>query len=93
MIIPGVAEWPKCPKYVYNHLGLDSRPLMYFGLFDQVFHFHFKFLFLLQVPERVLKTIRVSVSTRKDFEQRVRIGVLVTGDQDEVGFSEESCGQ
>ena len=36
----------------------------------------------LEVPERVLKTVRVSVSTKRDNEQRVRVGVLITGWQD-----------
>merc|ERR1712136_456137 len=35
-----------------------------------------------RVPERVLKTVRVSVSTRSQESQRVRIGLLMIGNQD-----------
>ena len=37
---------------------------------------------IFQVPERVLKTVRVSVSTRSEENQRVRIGLLLIGSQD-----------
>ena len=37
-----------------------------------------------QVPERVLNTVRVTVSTRQEVEQRVRIGILIVGEQDKV---------
>jgi len=36
----------------------------------------------MEVPERVLKTVRVSVSTRSEENQRVRIGLLLIGSQD-----------
>ena len=39
-------------------------------------------MLILQVPERVLKTVRVSVSTRLQEDQRVRIGLLLIGNQD-----------
>jgi len=36
-----------------------------------------------EVPERVLRTVRASVSTKNEFvEKRVKIGVLVVGEQD-----------
>ena len=36
-----------------------------------------------EVPERVLRTVRASVSTNNEFvEKRVKIGVLVVGQQD-----------
>lgn len=35
-----------------------------------------------EVPERVLRTVRVSVSTKEESERRVKIGVLVVGDQE-----------
>jgi len=36
-----------------------------------------------EVPERVLRTVRASVSTKNEFEEkRVKIGVLVVGEQD-----------
>ena len=36
-----------------------------------------------EVPERVLRTVRASVSTKNEFtEKRVKIGVLVMGEQD-----------
>lgn len=35
-----------------------------------------------KVPERVLRTVRISVSTRDSSEQRVRIGILLVGSQD-----------
>merc|ERR1711874_426194 len=35
-----------------------------------------------EVPERVLRTIRVSVSTQEESERRVKIGVLAVGDQE-----------
>ncbi|XP_023344187.1 uncharacterized protein LOC111713541 [Eurytemora carolleeae] len=36
-----------------------------------------------EVPDRVLRTVRVSISTREKFdEKRVKIGILVVGDQD-----------
>jgi len=39
-----------------------------------------------EVPERVLRTVRASVSTKNEFdEKRVKIGVLVVGEQD--GFN------
>jgi len=39
-----------------------------------------------EVPERVLRTVRASVSTKNEFsDKRVKIGVLVLGEQD--GFS------
>ena len=34
------------------------------------------------MPERVLRTVRVSVSTKEESERRVKIGVLVVGDQE-----------
>ena len=36
----------------------------------------------MQVPECVLKTVRISVSTRLQETQRVRIGLLLIGNQD-----------
>ncbi len=36
----------------------------------------------LEVPERVLKTVRVSISTHGEEEQRVHIGILLMGEQD-----------
>ena len=39
-----------------------------------------------EVPERVLRTVRASVSTKNEFEEkRVKIGVLVVGEQE--GFT------
>jgi len=36
-----------------------------------------------EVPDRVLRTVRATISTKKEFdEKRVKIGVLVVGDQD-----------
>lgn len=36
-----------------------------------------------EVPERVLRTVRAAVSTKNEFqEKRVKIGVLVMGEQD-----------
>jgi len=35
-----------------------------------------------EVPERVLRTVRVSISTTEETERRVKIGVLVVGVQD-----------
>jgi len=36
-----------------------------------------------EVPDRVLRTVRVSISTKEEFEQkRVKIGILVLGSQD-----------
>ena len=37
--------------------------------------------------EREIMAIRVAVSTKKESEQRVRIGVLLVGDQDQVLIS------
>ncbi|XP_059094628.1 BTB/POZ domain-containing protein 17-like [Tigriopus californicus] len=36
----------------------------------------------LEVPGRVLKTVRVSIWTRNEEEQRVKIGILLIGEQD-----------
>ena len=37
-----------------------------------------------EVPERVLRTVRASISTTNEFsEKRVKIGVLVSGEQEE----------
>lgn len=35
-----------------------------------------------EVPERVLRTVRVSISTKEEVERRVKIGVLVVGNQE-----------
>jgi len=35
----------------------------------------------LEVPERVLRTVRVAISTREEEEQRVKVGVLILGDE------------
>jgi len=37
-----------------------------------------------EVPEKVLRTVRVSVSTTEETERRVKIGVLVVGDQEGI---------
>ncbi len=52
---------------------------------SNVFECDEKVVTKLQVPERVLRTVRVTISTKEEFEQRVRIGVLLVGDQDQVG--------
>ena len=40
-----------------------------------------------EVPERVLRTVRASVSTKNEFaEKRVKIGVLVVGKRLDLGF-------
>lgn len=37
----------------------------------------------LEVPERILKTVRVAVNTKEKWTQRVQIGILLVGDQDD----------
>ena len=40
-----------------------------------------------EVPERVLRTVRASVSTKNEFaEKRVKIGVLVAGERPNMGL-------